>query len=174
MYNTRSTKLGAVWIKKNAVITLVNCRKAGLWVPNTINANVKNESLKVKVNVMKIIITFHVTGKLPLPKGGISVCFKVTIYLQLTQSPFTFNLLHLPFDTIKDMEEDYYQKNITPNLFLSLSPFLMIQRVTSLFSYFYLVNFYTKVLQIIQNQGSVSWSRREGSGKNGPLEDHVQ
>ena len=43
---------------------------------------------------MKIIITFHVTGKLPLPKGGISVCFKVTIYLQLTQSPFTFNLLH--------------------------------------------------------------------------------
>ena len=62
------------------------------------------------MNVMKIIITFHVTGKLPLPKGGISVCFKVTIYLQLTQSPFTFNLLHLPFDTTKDIEEDYYQK----------------------------------------------------------------
>ena len=72
---------------------------------------------------MKIIITFHVTGKLPLPKGGISVCFKVTIYLQLTQSPFTFKLLHLPFDTIKDMEEDYYKKNDHPKFFLSLSPF---------------------------------------------------
>ena len=72
------------------------------------------ESLKVKVYVMKIIITFHVTVKLPLPKGGISVCFKVTIYLQLTQSPSTFNLLHFPFDTIKDMEEDYYQKNDHP------------------------------------------------------------
>ena len=95
----------------------------------------KNESLKVKVNLMKIIITFHVTGKLSLPKGGISVCFKVTIYLQLTQFPFTFNLLHLPFDTIKDMEEDYYQKKlITQNLCLSLSPFLMVRRVTGLFS----------------------------------------
>ena len=94
--------------------------KAGLWVPNTINANVKNESLKVKVNLVKIIITFHVTGKLPLPKGGISVCFKVTIYLQLTQSPFTFNLLHLPFDTIKDMKEDYYQKNLSPKICVCL------------------------------------------------------
>ena len=74
------------------------------------------ESLKVKVYVMKIIITFHVTGKLPLPKGGISVCFKVTIYLQLTQSPFTFSLLHLPLDTIKDMEEDYYQKKWSPQI----------------------------------------------------------
>ena len=86
----------------------------------------KNESLKVKVNLLKIIITFHVTGKLRLPKGGISVCFKVTIYLQLTQSPVTFNPLHLPFDTIKDMEEDYYQKKlITQNLCLSLSVSLL-------------------------------------------------
>ena len=107
-------------LKTFALITLVDYRKAGLWVPNTINANVKNESLKVKVNLMKIIITFHVTGKLPLPKGGISVCFKVTIYLQLTQSPFTFNLLHLPFDTIKDMKEDYYQKNLSPKICVCL------------------------------------------------------
>ena len=90
--------------------------------------------MKVKVDLMKIIITFHVTGKLRLPKGGISVCFKVTIYLQLTQSPFTFNLLHLLFDTIKRYGGRLLPKKlITQNLCLSLSPFLMVQRVTSLF-----------------------------------------
>ena len=40
----------------------------------------------------------------------------------------------LPFDTIKDMEEGYYQKNDHPKFFLPLSPFWMIRMVTSLFN----------------------------------------